>query len=264
MSSSSSVIRAPTQQRRVRHFLSRACLTKRAPPHRAPWPTPSAEPARGHPVWRVPVPNHATFQAGQAMPQHPTAFTTAPARTIDIVRCFASTLFAAIAVLVSAAAAEPISPNAIRVVDGDTIRAHGSSVRLVGFDTPERGSLAKCEGERILAARATERLRELVSAGPVDLQIVDCACRPGTEGTRRCNGGRACGVMAVNGRNVGDVLISEGLARPYVCDGPRCPRRGSWCGTSGPPGKGAQHRSRPSRQWLRIRIDLPPLPTRVR
>jgi endonuclease YncB( thermonuclease family) len=35
---------------------------------------------------------------------------------------------------VAAGAAEPIAPGAIDVIDGDTIRAHGRSVRLVGFD----------------------------------------------------------------------------------------------------------------------------------
>ena len=33
--------------------------------------------------------------------------------------------------------AEPIMPDAIAVIDGDTIRAHGDTYRLVGFDCPE-------------------------------------------------------------------------------------------------------------------------------
>ena len=45
----------------------------------------------------------------------------------------------------------------IEVVDGDTIRAGGNIFRLVGFDTPEKGSLAKCQSERLLAERATDR-----------------------------------------------------------------------------------------------------------
>jgi hypothetical protein len=51
-----------------------------------------------------------------------------------------------------------------------------------------------CESERALAAKATFRLRQL-SAGGLDLELIPCACRPGTEGTRQCNYGRACGVL---------------------------------------------------------------------
>ncbi len=50
-------------------------------------------------------------------------------------------------VLALPAAAEPIAPGAIEVIDGDTIRAHGRSVRLVGFDAPESGLRAQCESE---------------------------------------------------------------------------------------------------------------------
>jgi endonuclease YncB( thermonuclease family) len=71
---------------------------------------------------------------------------------------------------VAAGAAEPIAPGAIDVIDGDTIRAHGRSVRLVGFDAPESGLRAQCESESTLAAKATFRLRQLVSTGGLDLE----------------------------------------------------------------------------------------------
>lgn len=35
--------------------------------------------------------------------------------------------------------AEPIAPDQITAIDGDTVRAHGATVRLVDFDTPESG-----------------------------------------------------------------------------------------------------------------------------
>jgi endonuclease YncB( thermonuclease family) len=126
-------------------------------------------------------------------------------------------------------AAEPIAPGAIDVIDGDTIRAHGRLVRLVGFDAPESGLRAQCESERALAAQAMFRLRQLVSAGGLDLELVPCACRPGTQGTPLCNYGRACGVLTAAGKDVGAILISEGLARRYVCGGTSCPRREPWC-----------------------------------
>lgn len=103
------------------------------------------------------------------------------------------------------------------MIDGDTIRAHGRSVRLVGFDAPESRLRAQCESERALAAKATFRVRQLASAGGLDLELVSCACRPGTEGTPRCSHGRTCGVLTAAGKDVGEILISEGLARRYVC-----------------------------------------------
>ena len=71
----------------------------------------------------------------------------------------------------------------VYVIDGDTIRVAGRTVRLVGFDAPELGSRAHCGLERILAARATSRLRQLVrTGGDLDLKLIPCSCRPGTEG----------------------------------------------------------------------------------
>jgi endonuclease YncB( thermonuclease family) len=90
----------------------------------------------------------------------------------------------ALANLATPALSEPIPSGAVQVIDGDTIRVRGQTVRLVGFDTPEPGSNARCEGERNLAAGATSRLRTLVARGGLDLQIVRCSCPPGAEGTQ--------------------------------------------------------------------------------
>ena len=117
----------------------------------------------------------------------------------------------------------------IEVVDGDTVRMNGERYRLVGFDTPERGDKARCDDERQRAEKATQRLRSLISAGSPRLTRVACACRPGDEGTSRCNYGRLCGVLTVGGRDVGQILIGEGLAHPYVCSGTSCPKRQPWC-----------------------------------
>jgi endonuclease YncB( thermonuclease family) len=130
----------------------------------------------------------------------------------------------------SVAHADAVKPADISVVDGDTINALGKRIRLVGFDAPELGGHAHCGLERMLAARATSRLRQMIKlSDDIDLQIVECSCRPGTEGTMACNYRRACGYLTVDGQDVGDVLIAENLAHPYVCGKYSCPRRQSWC-----------------------------------
>lgn len=96
------------------------------------------------------------------------------------------------------------------------------------FDTPEKGDLARCDPERALAEQATRRLSELIVGGAA-LTRVACACRPSTEGTQSCNFGRLCGRLTANGRDVGDILIGEGLAHRYVCGVLGCPRRPGWC-----------------------------------
>ena len=126
------------------------------------------------------------------------------------------------------ALSEPLARQDMSIVDATTIRAHGKTYRLMGFDAAETAT-AKCPAERDLGERATKRLTEIAGFGALDLTEVPCACLPGTQGTRLCNQGKLCGVLKAGGGNAGLRLISEGLARPYYCSKYRCPKRRSWC-----------------------------------
>lgn len=128
------------------------------------------------------------------------------------------------------AAAEPVSPSTVRVIDGDTVAVGTAHYRLVGFDTPETGRRAQCPAERALANRAAARLRQIIAAGGAALEEVACSCRPGTQGTPACNYGRRCGILTAAGRDVGGILVAEGLARPYPFDWRHRPPEAHWCG----------------------------------
>jgi len=118
------------------------------------------------------------------------------------------------------------------VTDGDTIRfkSHSKGTRLVGFNTPETNQYI-CDGQQALGGRATARLKNIVKTSKTAVQMVACACRPGTHGTSRCNFGRSCAILYSNGVNGGDILISEGLAAPFRCGKSSCPKvPRPWCG----------------------------------
>ncbi|MGO4441187.1 thermonuclease family protein [Rhizobium sp. RAF56] len=121
--------------------------------------------------------------------------------------------------------------QAFSITDGDTIKMdNGTRVRLVGFNAPEIFS-PRCNQELALGNRATDRLRELVAFGQTEVTQIACSCKPGTEGTDHCNYGRSCGILRVDGRDVGQTLISEGLAVGFVCGATGCPPTPRpWCG----------------------------------
>lgn len=102
----------------------------------------------------------------------------------------------------------------IRVIDGDSIVYGRTRIRALGYDTPE--VKGRCQAEKDLAARATARMRELASA-------------PNRFSLKWAKGkdefGRGLATFYSNGRPVGSILISEGLARPYS----RSAGRQGWC-----------------------------------
>lgn len=115
-------------------------------------------------------------------------------------------------------AAECIPLDLISVYDGDTLRAwvdgENTPIRLLGYDAPEYGHRARCIEESELAQEAQIRLVELIEGARV------AELCP----TKRDKYRRLLAVLLIDGRDVADVLVAEGLARPYGGG-----RREGWC-----------------------------------
>src|SRR5262249_44730659 len=92
------------------------------------------------------------------------------------------------------------------VVDGDTFWMDGVKIRIADIDAPETHP-SRCAEEDRLGRAATVRLRELLNSGAVTLTSID---------RDEDRYGRKLRNVQVNGSDVGETLISEGLARRYV------------------------------------------------
>jgi endonuclease YncB( thermonuclease family) len=111
----------------------------------------------------------------------------------------------------------------LRVVDGDTIEIKDEcfptelklSIRVLGIDTPEKGSKAKCDKEAKLAEKASKFTKEFIGKNK-------------TATFRNIKwdkyGGRLLADVEINGKSLSGELIKNGLARSY--DGKK---KGSWC-----------------------------------
>ncbi len=111
-------------------------------------------------------------------------------------------------------------PSRIRVIDGDTIQDVRDDIiyRLVNIDTPETGSRARCTAERALGDRATAAARTLIA------QSERLELRPTGRIDRY---GRTIAFVVVDGLDMGETLIAEGVARRWR--GHREP----WCDAGG-------------------------------
>lgn len=99
------------------------------------------------------------------------------------------------------------------VVDGDTFWHQGEKIRIADIDTPEL-SPPRCAREKQLGQAAKRRLHALLNAGRFSLNA-------GWRDEDRY--GRNLRTVTRQGRSIGDILVSEGLARRL--DGSRHP----WC-----------------------------------
>jgi endonuclease YncB( thermonuclease family) len=91
------------------------------------------------------------------------------------------------------------------VVDGDTFWIGGEKVRIAGIDAPETHP-SRCEYEAKLGNAATEKLRALLNGGAVTMTAID---------RDRDVYGRLLRNVAVNGQDVGEAMVSAGVAREY-------------------------------------------------
>jgi len=99
------------------------------------------------------------------------------------------------------------------VVDGDTFWLNGTKIRISDIDTPETHP-SRCAVEADLGAKATRRLQALLNQGDLNLT---------GNGRDIDRYGRKLRVVMRRGESIGDILVSEGLARPYGRG------RQSWC-----------------------------------
>jgi endonuclease YncB( thermonuclease family) len=100
------------------------------------------------------------------------------------------------------------------VVDGDTFYIGGAKVRIAGIDAPETHP-ARCDAEAQLGRAATQQLQQLLNSGAVTLTGI---------GRDRDNYGRLLRNVAVDGADVGQLMIGAGVAREYGSG------RKGWCG----------------------------------
>jgi endonuclease YncB( thermonuclease family) len=100
------------------------------------------------------------------------------------------------------------------VIDGDTFRYGGTTIRIADIDSPEVFSYG-CNEERALGEQATRRLHALLNAGPFAL-----ANHPSRDEDQF---GRKLRLVTRNGESLGRLLVNEGLAQEW--EGARRP----WC-----------------------------------
>lgn len=99
------------------------------------------------------------------------------------------------------------------VVDGDTFWMAGAKIRIADIDAPETHP-SRCTEEERLGRAATLRLQALLNGGPVRLAAAD---------RDEDRYGRKLRIVMRGNVSLGDVLVSEGLARKWTG------RRQPWC-----------------------------------
>lgn len=120
---------------------------------------------------------------------------------------FATVLLAFLTLYVS-----PIHAAEVRVLDGDTFKLNGETIRVQNIDSPEI-SPCRCQLECDLGYRAKEFAERFLEGGPIVLE----------RASRRDKYNRVLARVSVDGADLGEALIAAGLARKW--EG----RRRPWC-----------------------------------
>ncbi|MCJ8142941.1 thermonuclease family protein [Ancylobacter sp. A5.8] len=137
-------------------------------------------------------------------------------------RLFPSTALVAVLLISTSAGA------GIYVTDGDTIIVDRERIRIVGIDAPETRR-SRCDDELRRGLEAKARVVELLTAACGALPAAQASCIDIERQPKRDRYGRTLARIRVDGRDLGERLISEGLVRPYICPKGRCPARQPWC-----------------------------------
>lgn len=127
--------------------------------------------------------------------------------------------------LTTTAHAEVYDWKITRVIDGDTLEVEATflpkplkpvlSIRVLGIDTPEKGSRAKCSKEAALGNEASKFTKHMVAESKKQQVSIK---------TWDKYGGRVLGDVLLDGKSLSDELIKQGLARPYFGEA-----KSSWC-----------------------------------
>lgn len=102
-------------------------------------------------------------------------------------------------------------------VDGDTVVIDRELIRIANIDAPEIGH-PKCDAELRLGQVASRRMAELLGSGEIVVHRGDPK-----DGRLKDRYGRTLATVTIDGRDAGEILIAEGLARPWTG------RRRPWC-----------------------------------
>lgn len=99
-------------------------------------------------------------------------------------------------------ASETLSGQQLRIVDGDTVALGSERIRILGIDAPESHE-PRCQSELAAGLRAKERLGQVIGAAQVHV------VREGQDVYKR-----TLARLTINGADVGQILLSEGLVLP--------------------------------------------------
>jgi len=119
------------------------------------------------------------------------------------------------------------SYKVVKVSDGDTVQFEAPfmqqhlglkpvlALRVLGVDTPEKGSRAQCPEESAKAKLASEFTKKAVAkAKTIQFEIKD----------HDKFGGRVLGDVFIDGKRLSEMLIKNGHARAYFGE-----KKESWC-----------------------------------